>query len=289
MSTPDYPPFAPALPIEQVWSERLLPRADIKRTGHLFKDCVGYIEFEAPKGAKAKACPDCVARSAEVGRLAKAHQQAFDAAWYAAAVRSETAGQAAPVSLSKGEEPTAQEAPMRNLVPSEIRNADLDIPKVDIYEAVIDVPAPKPADFRPNKFGGRCVHCDGYVEAGAGALGKNGVGKWVVAHIGQCPQAKPVAAPAAQAEPLTRGPYQLADGQVVLVQISAKGNPYALSLPDKEYLGGGAKLAGAKRLSYEEAAAFGHETGICCCCGAFLENPESVKLGIGPICRAKYF
>lgn len=36
-------------------------------------------------------------------------------------------------------------------------------------------------------------------------------------------------------------------------------------------------------------AEFGKRFGICCCCGRELTNPESVALGIGPICRGKAF
>lgn len=39
----------------------------------------------------------------------------------------------------------------------------------------------------------------------------------------------------------------------------------------------------------ENAIAFGKRTGKCSCCGRRLENEESVLLGIGPICREKYF
>ncbi len=38
----------------------------------------------------------------------------------------------------------------------------------------------------------------------------------------------------------------------------------------------------------EAAIAHGKETGVCAICGIFLENPESVARGIGPICFAKY-
>lgn len=34
--------------------------------------------------------------------------------------------------------------------------------------------------------------------------------------------------------------------------------------------------------------AHGHQTGQCSCCGRLLTNAESVQLGIGPICRAKW-
>lgn len=32
----------------------------------------------------------------------------------------------------------------------------------------------------------------------------------------------------------------------------------------------------------------GQQTGICSCCNAELTNPESIALGIGPICREKW-
>ena len=39
---------------------------------------------------------------------------------------------------------------------------------------------------------------------------------------------------------------------------------------------------------YAAAVAHGHLTGSCSCCGRELTNEESVRLGIGPICRAKF-
>lgn len=36
------------------------------------------------------------------------------------------------------------------------------------------------------------------------------------------------------------------------------------------------------------AVMHGKQTGCCSCCGRELENPESVALGIGPVCRAKW-
>ncbi len=38
----------------------------------------------------------------------------------------------------------------------------------------------------------------------------------------------------------------------------------------------------------EFARAQGKQLGICCCCGAELENPESVANGIGPVCASKW-
>jgi hypothetical protein len=43
----------------------------------------------------------------------------------------------------------------------------------------------------------------------------------------------------------------------------------------------------ARRLSIEEAAAFGKATGTCIVCARRLDVPESVDRGIGPVCYAK--
>lgn len=37
------------------------------------------------------------------------------------------------------------------------------------------------------------------------------------------------------------------------------------------------------------AVSFGRMSGTCSCCGRRLDNKESVELGIGPICRSKFF
>lgn len=37
-----------------------------------------------------------------------------------------------------------------------------------------------------------------------------------------------------------------------------------------------------------ERSAFGRQTGICGCCGRDLTDPTSVRIGIGPECRAKH-
>jgi hypothetical protein len=39
----------------------------------------------------------------------------------------------------------------------------------------------------------------------------------------------------------------------------------------------------------EAAIAYGKRTGQCCMCGRTLENAESIALGIGPICRERWF
>lgn len=39
----------------------------------------------------------------------------------------------------------------------------------------------------------------------------------------------------------------------------------------------------------QAAVAYGRRFGICSCCGRELTNGESIDLGIGPICRSKFF
>lgn len=39
----------------------------------------------------------------------------------------------------------------------------------------------------------------------------------------------------------------------------------------------------------EAAKRHGRSTGVCCCCGRTLTDPDSVAAGIGPICAEKWF
>lgn len=260
MTHTEFPPFADGGPV----LGPQLTRAEKAKTGHIFSDCAEY-GLPVAKG-KVSRCEDCVARIRITNAEARAHQQAADAAWRGAEMRV--------VGRGTGHE---YEVPR-------------DEPVVDHFEAVVDV-RPAVPQHRPNKFAGKCLACGAWVEAQAGALTKDAGGKWAVRHVGSCPvQAAPVApsGPAAT-EKLRAGAYRLADGRIVRVQMSkTTGNPYALALDaTKSYLGGGRLLAGAERLSLEEAKGYGRETGTCCVCGAHLENPESVALGIGPICGGR--
>lgn len=42
------------------------------------------------------------------------------------------------------------------------------------------------------------------------------------------------------------------------------------------------------KLTTEQAKEFGDLYGVCCCCGRALTDEESIRLGVGPICRKKY-
>jgi hypothetical protein len=55
-----------------------------------------------------------------------------------------------------------------------------------------------------------------------------------------------------------------------------------------EYVPGGMRvMAGATRLTVEEAAERGHLLGCCVICAKTLTTPQSVALGIGPVCRKR--
>jgi hypothetical protein len=48
-----------------------------------------------------------------------------------------------------------------------------------------------------------------------------------------------------------------------------------------------AKLTLAHKLTLEQAAAMGHQTGCCVICGRELTDPGSIALGVGPVCAEK--
>jgi hypothetical protein len=44
-----------------------------------------------------------------------------------------------------------------------------------------------------------------------------------------------------------------------------------------------------RRLTQDEASAYGKLTGRCVCCGRLLTDSKSVELGIGPVCLKRWF
>jgi hypothetical protein len=86
------------------------------------------------------------------------------------------------------------------------------------------------------------------------------------------------------------GPIRYGETVANVVKSQGSGRLYAKVWNGKswEYVAGVIyKLREADRLSLEEAQAFGHQTGQCCVCSRTLTNPESVALGIGPICGGR--
>jgi len=172
--------------------------------------------------------------------------------------------------------------------------------------------APK---HKPNKYGGRCPQCDGWVEAEAGKLVKVN-GKWGAEHL-TCPEAAPVknetVAPSVQGidlSDLVPGYYAVPGGDTRLkLAIShgkaggkwegwsfvkdgaeyGSGERYGMQRPGQAYRG---KVEDALRtiVADPKAAmvAYGKLVGRCGACGAKLEDESSVAAGIGPICAGKF-
>lgn len=101
------------------------------------------------------------------------------------------------------------------------------------------------------------------------------------------------------------GMYQLPSGDIFKVQKSRQGHPYAKQLRpiggqrllevsgervhfEFVYAPGAVQAIQPEHaMSLEAAIAFGIKYGVCCVCGAFLKDAESVEQGIGPVCRKR--
>lgn len=91
-----------------------------------------------------------------------------------------------------------------------------------------------------------------------------------------------------------QGVYRTPSGTIYRVQASRESvNLYAKRLnavtAKFEYEAGALRnIKPADKMTLAEAKAFGVETGICCVCGAFLTDPNSVAEGIGPVCASRF-
>jgi hypothetical protein len=157
--------------------------------------------------------------------------------------------------------------------------------------------------IRPNRYPARCVRCDGWVDANAGALAKAANGKWAADHIGDCPP--PKAAPARPALPDVRAGYYAigcASGHNDLdfyrVDRPEKGRWAGYTFLKRVIGGQGDQRVAreavpgilARILADSEAGPrYGQEIGRCCACNRRLTDEESRRLGIGPECRKVWF
>jgi hypothetical protein len=103
----------------------------------------------------------------------------------------------------------------------------------------------------------------------------------------------------------TTGKPVLADGLYVfggevykVKRANGSGQPYASVLvPGVDGAGGSFtyvkgmtyKIKPEHKMTIEQAKAHGALYGQCAACGRLLSNDESIELGIGPVCRDKYF
>lgn len=98
---------------------------------------------------------------------------------------------------------------------------------------------------------------------------------------------------------LSEGIYGAPNGEVWKIVRSNRGHLYALWLEVKEtakgkkgtwtYVQGAMKQANTwAKMTLEQAAQYGKQTGVCCQCGRTLTNPDSIEAGIGPICAGGF-
>jgi hypothetical protein len=104
---------------------------------------------------------------------------------------------------------------------------------------------------------------------------------------------KPVAARTATPTiEITEGMYTVGDRIFKVQAAKSTGNLYAKELIDGEfeYVQGAITIVrnNGKRMSLEEAKAYGKRTGTCCVCSRELTNPESIASGIGPVCASRF-
>lgn len=106
-------------------------------------------------------------------------------------------------------------------------------------------------------------------------------------------------------KPMKPGMYQLPNGEIFKVQKSQQsGYLYAKHLRpiggqrlvetgervnfEFAYAPGAIKMLRPEHaMTIEAARAFGIRYGVCCVCGTFLKDAESVAGGIGPVCRKR--
>jgi hypothetical protein len=92
---------------------------------------------------------------------------------------------------------------------------------------------------------------------------------------------------------LEPGYYALNEEEIYEVVLSKAGRKYAKLLNWDtgrwNYEAGAiTKLKPTMRMKLEQAAKYGKATGRCLVCGRELTNPESIELGIGPICASRF-
>lgn len=107
----------------------------------------------------------------------------------------------------------------------------------------------------------------------------------------QWPHVERLAAGPAPTVDLDEGVYVLDDGTMITVYRTKRG-----FLAGKVWDGsswayetGAQRRAGAgRKITADEAAAFGHATGCCVYCARDLTDDRSVEVGYGPVCAAKH-
>lgn len=159
---------------------------------------------------------------------------------------------------------------------------------------------------RSNRYDGPCTACGQTVPADTGSLTRDNLGRWIVAHIGTCPEPVPVT-PTVQPDPLPFVPagyyaYPSTDSRndltFVCVDRPTKGRWVGYTFvkwviggrPDSRVPVG--QVADVLDTIIEEgiedcAERYGIEIGQCYACNRHLTDEVSRGMGIGPECRRK--
>lgn len=118
---------------------------------------------------------------------------------------------------------------------------------------------------------------------------KSKTGKMESAH-GTPVKAPPADKPITKGRIIAEGVYR--DGEkIVRVRQARAGHLYGLVWDGTEFkfVSGAMKgMTSDMKITLEEAQAFGRATGTCMMCQRELTNPDSIEMGIGPICAGKF-
>jgi len=88
------------------------------------------------------------------------------------------------------------------------------------------------------------------------------------------------------------GAFYMVDGVVYRVKLGSRGFFYAEELEGNNFNyapGAIRRIRVSDRMTLEQAKEYGIRTHTCGCCGRTLTNPDSIEMGIGPICASKHF
>ena len=171
------------------------------------------------------------------------------------------------------------------------------------------------ADYKPNRYGGRCPKCNQWVEEQKGKLVKLDSGKWGAEHL-TCPEVSQPEEKSSQPvkgldlTDVPSGYYAVPGGDTRLkVRIShgkegskwegytfvtdgaayGQQQRYGMQRPGQAYKGQiESQLQAIAADPLEASKAYGHLVGRCGRCNTILEDEESVANGIGPICATKF-
>jgi hypothetical protein len=182
--------------------------------------------------------------------------------------------------------------------------AQSDAPTAPTPAPAASTPAVRGGNVKPNRYGGKCEKCRSWVEPGAGSFRKGDTG-WIVFHV-ECPEAVPFRITSTDQAVPDEGLYVLDDERIVKIKSNKAGTGRYASVwveigghrltEAGEYVNGEWEYAPAlrsfckpeRRMTIEQAKAFGVLYGKCAKCGRHLSDAESVERGIGPVCLKSF-